>query len=154
MVVCGNRHPPPLTIPNIANIHILLILLIVLGNALTCQRCEYTSQFPTEKQKCDPNITKVCDKNIEYCFTGKYTDSSGTVKVIRGCDEDYLKLTFCPDAEKTCSVFTKSSNLKACAGACCRTDKCNEFTPSGSSATGIIVSKFTLILMVIAGLVA
>ena len=63
-------------------------------------------------------------------------------------------MKFCPDAEDTCRKETKLENLKACAGACCKTDNCNNFTPSGSSATGIIVSKFTLILLVIVGLVA
>ena len=127
---------------------------IVSGNALTCQVCGYTSKFPKDKQKCDNSKTKKCDQGIEYCFTGKYTDETGTVNVIRGCDEDFQKLKFCPNAEKTCKEESKLEDLKACAGACCKTDNCNDFTPSTSSASGIMVAKLALILMVIAGFVA
>ena len=70
--------------------------------------------------------------------------------VDRSCGDNH---DTCPDAEKTCSEATKKENLKACAGACCMTDGCNNFTP-GSSATGIGLSKITSVLMVVAGLLA
>ena len=83
-----------------------------------------------------------------------FTDSTGTVTVHRDCDGAGLSsgTKFCPDVEKQCDERSKSLKLKACAGACCKTDNCNNFTPS--SAAGIMVTKFTLVLMVIAGLAA
>ena len=70
--------------------------------------------------------------------------------VVRDCGDSHGR---CPDPEKGCSEAKKQNkNIKACAGACCKTDKCNNFTPS--SATGIVVAKITLILMVIAGVFA
>ena len=58
-----------------------------------------------------------------------YGDSSGKVNIIRGCDGD-LGEKFCPDAVKSCSHETKVEHLKSCAGACCETDNCNNFTPT------------------------
>ena len=69
--------------------------------------------------------------------------------VARDCGDSHGR---CPDTEKACSEAFKQSHLKTCAMACCKTDKCNNFTPS--SATGIVVAKITLILMVIAGVFA
>ena len=101
---------------------------------------------------CNSSNVITCGQNSTYCFTATYTDSNGAVAVIRGCDDDPRTggEKFCPDADATCAKKTKADNLKACAGACCKKDKCNNYTPS-SSATGIVVAKITLILMVIAG---
>ena len=121
----------------------------VLGNALTCQKCMYNSTLPQVQQKCNQSVTMNCNSSTSYCYTTKYTDENSTVHVGRDCDE---QKTFCLDAEKTCSAMTKSHNLKTCAAACCKTDNCNNYYPT-STATGM-VAKFTLIMMVIAGLVA
>ena len=124
----------------------------VSGNALTCQICLGGSG----RQKCDPNNTRTCEAGIEYCFAVKYMDRSGAFYTLRGCDEDFRDRPFCPNAEKSCHDDLKKSNWTApsCVGFCCKTDNCNNFTPSTSIATGIMVTKFTLIPMVMAGLVA
>ena len=127
--------------------------LIVLGNALTCQKCGYTSKYPKENQTCDPNNIVNCTSGSGYCGTVKLTDKNGTVHVGRGCDGIGSSKAICPVTEKFCIELSKKEGLQACAVACCQTDNCNNFDPS-SSATGIMVTKFTLILMVIAGLVA
>ena len=87
----------------------------------------------------------------KYCYTASVTDKNSTVYVVRNCADNS---DACPDPEKVCSELNKlnKNSVKACAAACCKTDKCNNFTPS--SATGIVVAKITLILMVIAGVFA
>ena len=94
----------------------------------------------------DPNGIVNCITT--YCFTAKFTDKNGTVHVARNC----ATVKVCSNSEQACSTATKIEGLKACVGACCETDNCNNFTPS--SAAGIMVTKFTLVLMVIVGLVA
>ena len=121
----------------------------VLGNALTCQKCMYNSTLPQAQQKCNQSVTMNCTSSTSYCYTTKYTDENSTVHVNRGCDNGK---NWCPDVEKTCNDKTKSDNLKSCAAACCKTDNCNNYYPT-STATAM-VAKFTLILMLIAGLVA
>ena len=118
-------------------------------NALTCQKCKYDSTFPQADRKCNQSTIK-CAEGIKYCFTGKYTDSSDVVHVLRDCDTR----NYCPDAKKTCDNLKKIEKFKSCKGDCCQTDKCNNYDPTSSTATGIMVSKFALILMVIAGLLS
>ena len=126
--------------------------LVVLVNALTCQSCQYYSIYRKEIQKCDENRTRECKTDTKYCVTANYTDITGIVTVFRGCNE---KLALCPDSKKSCNVLMDIINLTSCVASCCQTDKCNNFYPRPtSSATGIIVSKFALILMAIAGLLA
>ena len=121
-------------------------------NALTCQKCWYNSRFPKADRKCNQGNTTKCKSGIKYCFTAKYTDSSGVVAVSRGCDVGAPD-NVCPDAKKTCDDSKKKNNWTSCYGACCEKNNCNNYDPT-SSATDIIVSKFALILMVIAGLLA
>ena len=108
----------------------------------------------------------VCS-GTEYCYTANYT-VNGVVVFARGCDGDRGS-TFCPDADKTCRSLTKKNNLTSCAGVCCTTDNCNNYTPSSadytttpssandtttpSSADGVIVTKSILCLMAIAGFI-
>jgi hypothetical protein len=85
-----------------------------------------------------------------YCYTATYTIADGTVRVIRNCaNSDPTDKVDCPNAEKTCERRIIIYSLKSCVGVCCRTDNCNNYTPS--SASGILATKFILCLMVIAG---
>ena len=129
---------------------IKIMSYIVLGNALICQKCRYSLKQPKAEQKCDPNNIVICTTG--YCVTAKYTDKNGTVHFGRNCDTTKPEQRICPNTEQACSKAIKMAGYKACVAACCRTDNCNNFT--AGSATGIIVTKFTFILMVIAGLVA
>ena len=88
-----------------------------------------------------------------YCVTAKITDKNGTVHVGRDCANLDYDRNGCLNPEKHCIEGINNEEVQACAAACCQTDNCNNFDPS-SSATGIMVTKFTLILMVIVGLVA
>ena len=63
-----------------------------------------------------------------YCYTVTYTINS-TVVVVRNCDNDPND-KFCPNADKTCRSMIGKNNMKSCAGACCKTDNCNNYTPS------------------------
>ena len=84
-----------------------------------------------------------------YCYTATYTINS-TVVVVRDCDDpDDPKDKFCPNADETCRSKTGKNNLKSCAGACCTTDNCNNYTPS--SAYGVMATKSILCLMAIVG---
>ena len=83
----------------------------------------------------------------------KITDKNGTVHVGRGCAYIEADRNHCLNPEKYCIEASKKLAFQACAVACCQTDNCNNYDPT-SSATGIMVTKFTLIVMVIAGLVA
>ena len=69
--------------------------------------------------------------------------------VHRDCDNHGI---FCPKNEKFCETSNRLQDNIACTSYCCNTDNCNNFTPG--SASGIMVTKFTFILMVIVGLVA
>ena len=129
----------------IASTLILIIIIINLGSTLMCYRCAYLSSMPKAQQMCG-NTTVNC--STDYCYSVKYNDSNGVVTVARDCDNPNYRA--CPDSEKTCETRTSRENLKSCAAACCTTDNCNNYTPSG--ATGVVLAKFTLCLMAIVGL--
>ena len=121
--------------------------LVVLGSALTCNVCVYTSKQPKAQQMCAGNSTVNCTTG--YCYTTKYILADGTVAVARDCGNGNPSDKDCPDAEDTCERRTKANALKSCVAACCQTDNCNNYTPS--SASGVMATKFILCLMVIAG---
>ncbi len=87
-------------------------------------------------------------------FSVNYTMSDGTVVVDRDCDDDPTDRS-CPDADNTCEKRITLFKLKSCAAVCCKTDNCNNYTPTPTpgSATGIMVAKFTLCVMVILGFI-
>ena len=120
------------------------------GSALTCNECLYTSQLPKADQRCGNN-TIVCPAATAYCYSVSYTIKDGTNVVVRNCDSD-AKEKYCPDAEKSCRDKTKTGVVKSCAGFCCKTDQCNNYTPTGGS-TGLLSAKLTLSVMIIAGLI-
>ncbi len=68
--------------------------------------------------------------------------------VIRDCDKD-LRDKDCPNFDETCTLKSEQEKLKSCAGACCTTDYCNNYTPS--SADGVMATKSILSLMAIVG---
>ena len=73
--------------------------------------------------------------------------ASGTLQdgkkgVLGGCSAR----DFCPDTKKACNLATTKLKLKLCTAECCKTDYCN-------SATGVMVTKFTLSMMVIVGFI-
>ncbi|CAB4026047.1 Hypothetical predicted protein [Paramuricea clavata] len=128
---------------------ILLVLGVVLaisalGSALTCHVCRYWTTQPKEQQKC--TNAKTCGSS--YCYTEYVRFRNGTEGFGRGCG----RVKFCLDTEKACN-FTRTylPGLTSCAFECCTTDNCNNYTPS--SATGVMVTKFTLSLMVIVGFI-
>jgi hypothetical protein len=125
----------------------LLHAFFVLGSALKCNDCIYSTTQPKEQQKCT-NATVNCPSGIAYCSTSFIAYRNGTEAVGRGCQADE---GFCLNVENACNHLTKQRDLKSCAAACCTTDNCNNYTPS--SATGVMVTKFTLSLMVIVGLI-
>jgi hypothetical protein len=122
----------------------LLHIFFCLGSALICSACLYWTSQPKEQQKCT-NATVNCQS--DYCFTSSVIYSNGTEGVGRSCSNADL----CKDPEKGCNLVTKKFKLKSCAFDCCNTDNCNNYTPS--SATGVMVTKFTLSLMVIVGFI-
>ncbi|CAB3994798.1 Hypothetical predicted protein, partial [Paramuricea clavata] len=116
-------------------------------SALICNKCLYWTSQPKEQQKCT-NDTSICQSN--YCLTSSVIYPNGTEVVRRSCDEAEL----CQDPEKGCNRAT----TKSCAFDCCNTYNCNNYTPSSasgapSSTTGVMVTKFTLSLMVIVGFI-
>ncbi|CAB4026048.1 Hypothetical predicted protein [Paramuricea clavata] len=130
---------------------ILLALGVVsaisaLGSALKCNFCRYRTTQPKEQQKCT-SATFTCPSGHSYCAASSITFQNGTEAVSRNCATTIL----CPHTEEWCKILTPLWNLKSCAFACCTTDNCNNYTPS--SATGVMVTKFTLSLMVIVGFI-
>ena len=120
---------------------------VVLGSALICDVCYYTTEMPKALQKCTGrtiNCTKHSNYN-SYCLTNSVTYRNGTEAVTRVCARNGV----CPG--NACTNLTKVHDLKWCATECCNTDNCNNYTLS--SATAVMVTKFTLSLMVIVGLI-
>ncbi|CAB3994577.1 Hypothetical predicted protein [Paramuricea clavata] len=115
-----------------------------IGSALMCNVCSYTSAQPKAQQMCGNNTVNCA---TGYCFSSTYTTDTDLVVTVRSCDDPNDRS--CPDADDTCEKRTSKFNLKSCAGMCCTTDNCNNYTPS--SATGIMVAKFSLCVMVIVG---
>ncbi len=104
---------------------------VVPGSAVKCQKCQ---------QNCDNAPLVDCPSG--YCYTSSYT-LNGVLGVERGCGAG----TICPNnAGKICDVI-RALGAKSCAVDCCDTDNCNNYTPS--SAPGVMITKFTLSLMVI-----
>jgi hypothetical protein len=108
----------------------------VLGSALKCNVCTYWTTQPKEQQKCTTTVN--CPTGISDCYTGSGSYQNGTDVVDKSCG--------CPDIEETCNILTTRLGLTSCAFECCNTDNCN-------SATGVMVTKFTLSLMVIVGFI-
>jgi hypothetical protein len=116
---------------------------ILSGSALMCNKCAYTSIQPKSQEVCG-NTTINCTSG--YCFAVSYTTSVGVVVVDRDCDDPSDRA--CPDADDTCDKRTTKFSLKSCAAVCCKTDNCNNYTPS--SASGIMV-HYVLCFMLIIG---
>ncbi|CAB4013473.1 Hypothetical predicted protein [Paramuricea clavata] len=123
----------------------VVLAISALGSALKCNVCTYWTTQPKEQQKCTTTVN--CPTGTSYCYTGSGAYQNGTEIVDRDCDT----AADCPDAEGWCNRVTTKLNLKSCAIACCNTDNCNNYTPS--SATDVMVTKFTLSLMVIVGFI-
>ncbi|CAB4002008.1 Hypothetical predicted protein [Paramuricea clavata] len=123
----------------------VVLAISALGSALKCNVCTYWTTQPKEQQKCTNNAS-TCASGVSYCFTSSITYRNGTEAVGRSCGVADL----CLDTEKACNLTTTKLNLASCAFECCNTDNCNNYTPG--SATGVMVTKFTLSLMVIVGL--
>ncbi|CAB4004888.1 Hypothetical predicted protein [Paramuricea clavata] len=122
----------------------VLVTISALGSTLTCNKCFASSA--KSKPSCHSSTTVQCSTG--FCYTATYTQSDGTVVLDRDCNKP--SDPYCPDAAKTCREKTKSASLKSCRGVCCNTDNCNDFTP-GNSASGVMMTKFILCFMVIAG---
>ncbi len=106
---------------------------------MKCQKCEYSSLQPKAKQNCDGAPLVNCPSG--YCYTASYT-LGGALGVDRDCG-----VNVCPNnAGKICDVL-RALGAKSCVADCCDTDNCNNYTPS--SAPGVMITKFTLSLMVI-----
>jgi hypothetical protein len=101
--------------------------------------------MPKAQQKCSSGVTIDCPSG--YCYTSSFTYPNGTALVVRSCGDSII----CPNAKPLCDFLTLISKHKLCAAACCTTDNCNNYTPS--SATGVMVTEFTLSLMVIVGFI-
>ncbi|CAB3994797.1 Hypothetical predicted protein [Paramuricea clavata] len=123
------------------------VRLTAIRSALKCNSCEYWTTQPKEQQKCTSAPIN-CPSG--YCSTSSITYSNGTEAVGRGC----ANADVCLDTEKACNLATTKWNLKSCAGACCNTDNCNNYTPSSAtrvnytpnSATGVMVKFITKLL--------
>ena len=63
--------------------------------------------------------------------------------VLRICGSANIR---CSDGniKEICDKEIKKGKLKSCHGECCKTDNCNNYTPS--VATGIMATKFALFL--------
>jgi hypothetical protein len=120
--------------------------VFVLGSALKCNVCKYRTTQPKEQQKCT-SATLTCPSGFPYCFTSFATFQNGTEIGDRGC----TTAAACTNPEKWCKLVAVLWPVKSCALECCNTDNCNNYTPS--SATGVMVTKFTLSLMVIVGFI-
>ena len=113
---------------------------IIVGNALKCQKCTYSSHQPKDLQKC-VNNTVECSSG--YCYSATYTHSN-EIKVFEwDCDTK----NYCPNEDETCEEQMKVNHLQACSGSCCTTDNCN----NPNSGTGVMAAKFSICLMVILG---
>jgi hypothetical protein len=99
--------------------------------------------MPKAQQKCSSGVTIDCPSG--YCYTSSFTYPNGTAWVVRSCGASFV----CSYAKIGCDLLIKEGKMKSCAAACCTTDNCNNYTPS--SATGVMVTEFTLSLMVIVG---
>ncbi|CAB4036529.1 Hypothetical predicted protein [Paramuricea clavata] len=118
------------------------------GSALMCNQCYYKSTHPKAQQVCG-NDTVNCTTG--YCYSVSYTRSrDGTLIIARSCDSTNVNDKFCPDPDVFCEKEISKNNSKSCFGVCCSTDNCNNYTPT--SATGIMVAKFSMCVMVILGL--
>ncbi|CAB4025678.1 Hypothetical predicted protein, partial [Paramuricea clavata] len=115
-----------------------------LGSTLKCNQC--TASSKTSTPSCNSKSTVDCGTG--YCYTATYTQKDGTTVVDRNCNNPLD--SYCPNAAKTCDAKTQAKGLKSCRGACCTTDNCNDYT-LGNSASGVMVTKFILCFMVIAG---
>ncbi|CAB4041019.1 Hypothetical predicted protein [Paramuricea clavata] len=124
----------------------VLLAISALGSALKCNVCRYSTSQPKEQQKCTSAPVN-CSSSRSYCSTTSITYRNGTEAFGRGCASS----STCPNVEIACNFLTILLDLKSCAAACCTTDNCNNYTPS--SATGVMVTKFTLSLMVIVGFI-
>ncbi|CAB3998744.1 Hypothetical predicted protein [Paramuricea clavata] len=118
----------------------------VLGSALKCNVCAYSTTQPKEQQICTGGPL-TCRYDHTYCYTTSITFQNGTKAVERSCGTSAT----CFNTERACNVLTRLFGLKSCAFECCTTYNCNNYTPS--SATGVMVTKFTLSLMVIVGFI-
>jgi hypothetical protein len=113
----------------------------VLGSALKCNVCNYWTSQPKEQQKCT-NRKLTCPLGFDYCYTLSGTYQNGTDVVEKSCAIGLL----CSNTENTCNLITTRLGLKSCAFECCNTNYCN-------SATGVMVTKFTVSLMAIVGFI-
>ena len=122
----------------------LLHVFFVLGSAMKCNVCRYSTSRPKEQQKCTSAPVK-CSSG--FCSTLSFTLRNGEEDVIKDCGD----ASVCRDAEKRCNFAKTTWKLKSCAFACCNTDNCNNYTLSSalSSATGVMVTKFTPCLLVL-----
>jgi hypothetical protein len=113
-----------------------------------CNQCYYKSTHHKAKQVCG---YRTVNCTTGYCYSVSYTRSrDGTQIVARSCDSTNINDKFCPDPDDICQKEISKNNSKSCFGVCCSTDNCNNYTPT--SATGIMVAKFSMCVMVILGL--
>ena len=122
----------------------VIAVLIAAGSALTCNFCRYYSTDPKAEQVCG-NKTVNC--STEYCFTMTLTQAEGVTFVNRNCASNDPNIKDCPNPDETCELGIKKHKLKSCHAACCKTDNCNNYTPS--SASGVMATKFVLSSMVL-----
>ncbi|CAB4014500.1 Hypothetical predicted protein [Paramuricea clavata] len=108
------------------------------GSAQKCNVCAYWTTQPKEQQKCT-SATVTCPAGTSYCFTSSFTFLNGTEAVKRNCGNP----DFC--GANACTRFIAALKLTSCSISC--------YNTSGNSATGVMVTKFTLSLMVIVGLI-
>ncbi|CAB4042620.1 Hypothetical predicted protein, partial [Paramuricea clavata] len=101
-------------------------------SAQKCNVCAYRTTQPKEQQKCT-SATVTCPSGTSYCFTSSVTFQNDTIAVERNCGNADI----CSD--NACGRLSAAWNLKSCAISCYNTN----------SATGVMVTKFTLSLMVI-----
>ncbi|XP_028395950.1 uncharacterized protein LOC114519958 isoform X1 [Dendronephthya gigantea] len=109
------------------------------GTALKCDDCSYTSKAPKYLQTCKNTRSADCSGS---CFTSIWTDHNGTTTVYRGCNREDKT---CPYAQALCDAEIENGDVKSCRAECCKTDNCNNYTPS--SATGIMATKITVFVM-------
>ena len=135
----------------------LLLSSFVLGSAVKCNICAYSTALPKALQKCQS-----INCPSEYCYSLTYVLKNGTAVIARSCGVAGL----CPDTgTNRCSLLTKVPNspIKSCDSKCCKTDNCNTITsnnggspdgknPDANSATGIMTKTLIpSLMMVIAG---
>ena len=121
----------------------VIAVLIATGNALMCKQCLFTLQQPKAQQVCGKTVNCTSD----YCFAASFSYNDTSV-VEHDCDNGSNRV--CPDAEDTCEKRSKLHDFKSCAVMCCKSDNCNNYTPS--SASGFTVEKFALCITIIVGL--